>query len=523
MRTRIDGVRRAAYAMPWAIEREKLDAVLDMLDLRAAGVDLAPDERAQLVAERRSVAPRRAGSVAVLPLYDVIVGRANLLEAISGGTSAELFAAAFDEAMADPDVTAIVLDVDSPGGSVYQVPELARKIFAARGAKRVVAVANATAFSAAYYVAAAAGELVVTPSGAVGSVGVYRAHDDLSAAAAMAGVKRTYVQFGEYKTEGNEMEPLSDEAKAYWQQQVDDYGAMFVGDVAVFRGVSEADVLANFGQGRTLLAARALEAGMVDAIETLEEVLSRLAPGHADEGDTPPEPIVPAGVPGVVPAPGDDPQEGGERSARAGRERRAAVAETRSEGERLEGVALRFGARSVEIPGFREPFYEEFEAGAFDASLSEDDIRVLWQHDPSCVLGRVKAGTARVWADTEALRYTATPPDAQWAHDAMESIRRGDVDQNSFAFRVEAGGERWERRDGKVYRTVSAARLFEVGPQTMPAYEDTSVVVVPDETRARFAGFLAAEEVACRAAGRRRELAMLDAEHGPLATGRTRR
>jgi HK97 family phage prohead protease len=72
------------------------------------------------------------------------------------------------------------------------------------------------------------------------------------------------------------------------------------------------------------------------------------------------------------------------------------------------------------------------------------------------------------------------PPDAQWARDAMASIRRGDVDQNSFAFMVaepRASNERWERRKDGIYRIISKARLVEVGPQTHPAYADTSVAV----------------------------------------------
>ena len=235
MKTRIEGVRRAAYSMLWMMQLPKLEAVLNMLDLRASGVELPESEQARFAGERRSVEPRMAGSVVVLPLYDVIVGRANLMDRISGATSAALFGEAFDQALADPEVSAIVLDVDSPGGSVYQVPELARKIFAARGVKPIVAVANALAASAAYYIAAAAERFVVTPSGEVGSVGVFMAHDDVSAAMAMAGVKRTYIEAGEHKTEGNPYEPLGEETRAYWQSQVDDYYAMFVADVARFR------------------------------------------------------------------------------------------------------------------------------------------------------------------------------------------------------------------------------------------------------------------------------------------------
>jgi len=139
----------------------------------------------------------------------------------------------------------------------------------------------------------------------------------------------------------------------------------------------------------------------------------------------------------------------------------------------LEGIVVRFGVLSADLGGFRE----RFEAGAFDHSLRYDDIKVQWQHSSQHVLGRVRAGTAKVWADAEALRYRVTPPAAQWARDAVESIRRGDVDQNSFAFLVERPeDQRWETLpDGTSVRTVLRARLREVGPQTDPAYTDTTV------------------------------------------------
>jgi uncharacterized protein len=148
--------------------------------------------------------------------------------------------------------------------------------------------------------------------------------------------------------------------------------------------------------------------------------------------------------------------------------------EVRAEGDEgpvLSGVAVNFGSLSLDLGGFRE----EFAPGAFADTLESDDIRVVWQHDNSFVFGRVRAGTARVWEDDGALRYTATPPEAQWAKDAMESIKRGDVDQNSFAFM--AVDEKWEKRDSEMVRIVTRAKLFEVGPQTMPAYPDTSVAV----------------------------------------------
>jgi HK97 family phage prohead protease len=157
----------------------------------------------------------------------------------------------------------------------------------------------------------------------------------------------------------------------------------------------------------------------------------------------------------------------------------AGAVEIRAEGdtERLVGVGLRFGSLSDDMGGWRE----RFAAHAFDESLGTDDVKVIWQHDGKHVFGRVRRNTAKVVADEESLRYEATPPNAQWARDALESVRRGDVDQNSFAFMVAEPRDKNQTfeqgPDGIVIRTILKARLFEVGPQTFPAYPDTSVAL----------------------------------------------
>jgi signal peptide peptidase SppA len=213
----------------------------------------------------------------VLPIYGVIGQRMNMLGDISGGTSTESIGAQFDAAMRDDAVSAIVLDIDSPGGTVAGIPELAAKIHAARGqGKQVIAVANSMAASAAYWIASAADSIVVTPSGEVGSIGVFRVHTDLTKALDEAGVKKTVIRAGKYKAEGLPFEPLGDEARAAMQSDVDEYYGQFIDAVAQHRGRSAAQVKAGYGEGRTLSAKRALSAGMVDQIATLDDVLSQL-------------------------------------------------------------------------------------------------------------------------------------------------------------------------------------------------------------------------------------------------------
>ncbi len=276
MANKIHGILRAVAATPWAIQEEKLHAILDLLELRAAGGKLAAEDVARIQAENRAPVARSAGAVAVLPLYGVVAQRMNVMTQFSGGTSTEKFAALFDDAMGRADVSAIVIDVDSPGGAVEGTPELAARIFQARGKKPITAVANSLMASAAYWIASAADEIVVAPAAQVGSIGVFTVHTDYSQADASDGIRHSIISAGKYKTEANSFEPLSAEAKAAIQRMVDDIYGMFVADVAKHRGASTSAVRAGYGEGRVLMGRAAVAAGLADRVGTLEDVIASL-------------------------------------------------------------------------------------------------------------------------------------------------------------------------------------------------------------------------------------------------------
>jgi signal peptide peptidase SppA len=219
----------------------------------------------------------RAGSVAIIPVYGVIEQHSDWFMEMFGGVSVDGLRESLRAALADPDVMAVVLDVDSPGGTVAGVTELAAEIRAARGgAKPIVVNANALAASAAYWLASQADEVVATPSAQVGSIGVYAVHEDISRMLDEAGVTVTLVSAGPHKTEGNMFEPLSDEARADIQERVDATYTTFLADVAAGRRVAVSQVEMDFGGGRVFGAKKALAAGMIDRIETLGETIQRL-------------------------------------------------------------------------------------------------------------------------------------------------------------------------------------------------------------------------------------------------------
>lgn len=281
-----ENVIRAVMADPWAIREQEFAVITALIELRARGEKLSPEDvQARLEEAAISAGPRAGaratGAIAVVPVYGTIMPRASLMADMSGGTSVQGLTKAFRAAMADEGVGSIVLDVDSPGGQVGGIEELAAEIRAARGTKPIVAVANYTMASAAYWIASAADEIVASPSSLVGSIGVLSIHQEASQMAEKLGVTTTITRRPPSKADANEFEPLTDDAKAELQQRVDDYYNQFVGAVAKGRGVTAAAVRDGYGQGRVLTAKRALDAGLVDRIDTLDGVIRRLASGKA--------------------------------------------------------------------------------------------------------------------------------------------------------------------------------------------------------------------------------------------------
>ena len=256
----------------WAILPAKLAVIQAILLARCRGEKATA---AEIEAARpEPPPPRPKGKVAVIPIMGTISQRPSVFT--SGGTSTETAGRLLDAAVADPEIKAVALHIDSPGGSVYGVPELAAKIRAAKHEKKIVAVANSVAASAAYWLASQATELVVTPGGQVGSIGVIAAHEDVSKSQEMDGVKTTVVSAGKYKSEGHPFEPLSEEARAFLQSEVDRYYEMFTADVARGRGRRQDTVKSGFGQGRMVGADAAVAEGMADRVATWEDTLRRL-------------------------------------------------------------------------------------------------------------------------------------------------------------------------------------------------------------------------------------------------------
>ena len=256
------------FGTPLLVHRAKLDVILAVMGERL-GVAPPLADLALPVPKSATTAPT---GIAVIPILGTLVKRSLGMEAASGLTSYNEIAAMLDAAVADPMVSGILLDIDSPGGEASGSFELARRVREAATIKPVWAVANDAAYSAAYAIAASAQRLFVTETGGVGSIGVIALHIDQSIKDANDGYRYTAITAGAHKNDYSPHEPLSDAAKSELQSEVDRLYAIFTEHVAAMRGLDLDAVRAT--EAGLFFGANAVVQGLVDGIQTLDATLT---------------------------------------------------------------------------------------------------------------------------------------------------------------------------------------------------------------------------------------------------------
>lgn len=278
------------YGRPLAIEPGVLEAMLSPLESSGwQGVDfaaLAADgEQAaftdKLVPGAQSPRAGAGRAVALIPIHGPLVARGSAWDDVCGFRSYSQIKRDIDQALADPEVGSIVLDIDSPGGEVSGVTQLAEHIRAVSKEKRITAVVNEMAASAAYWLASAASEVVSPKLGMVGSVGVVLRHSEQSKMDKKIGISTTYITYGRKKAHGNPHEPLGDEARSDLQEMVDEAGEEFVSAVAKYRGIKESTVRDT--EAGVFRGEKALANGFIDRIGDLNGVLAELLSEPAEE------------------------------------------------------------------------------------------------------------------------------------------------------------------------------------------------------------------------------------------------
>ncbi len=216
--------------------------------------------------------PKVKGAIAIIPVNGTIAQHRG--SDYWGGVFSEELVAEIGRMVEMPNIGAIVLSFDSPGGIVYGISEAAGAIREMTQAKPIYGYVKAEAASAAYWLASGTTKLFAQPSSKIGSIGVWKMHIDASKAFEEIGWDITLISAGKFKTEGHPFGPLPDEARDEFQASVDRYYDDFLSGVAAGRNLSKGTVKSDFGEGRMLDAPRAKSLGMIDGIATLDELLA---------------------------------------------------------------------------------------------------------------------------------------------------------------------------------------------------------------------------------------------------------
>lgn len=276
---------------PWAIMPDRLIEIQGIYATHLRGEKISiPDVEAKLgrKLDNRYESFQVQDGVAIIPLQGAIAKKMNLFSQISGGASAELVKRDIEQALADPKIKGIILDVDSPGGTVDGTAEVADFIYNSRGSKPILAYSDGMIASAAYWIASACDSIhISSDTNTIGSIGVVAAHRDYSKAEERMGVKTTEITAGKYKRIASQHEPLSDEGRADIQAKLDYLYTAFVNDVARNRGTSVETVLSDMADGRVFIGKQNIENGLVDGVATLDDLIDTITSGQAQPGRKP--------------------------------------------------------------------------------------------------------------------------------------------------------------------------------------------------------------------------------------------
>ncbi|WP_085625558.1 MULTISPECIES: S49 family peptidase [unclassified Pseudomonas] len=259
-----------AASQPWLMMPDALDNLLTISDRMGDPVALAT-KRGERLDETRRVTMR--GNVAVVPITGPIFRYANLFTEISGATSTQILATDIQRALDDPKVKSIVLNIDSPGGVASGINELAEMIFAARDRKRIVAYIGGIGASAAYWIASAAGEIVIDEASLAGSIGVV-------VEAVIEDEKktgRTRYQIVSRNAPNKRPDLGTEEGRAKMGETIDAMADVFVGKVARNLGVAAEKVPEMGDHGGIRVGADAVKHGLAHRVGSLESLITELA------------------------------------------------------------------------------------------------------------------------------------------------------------------------------------------------------------------------------------------------------
>lgn len=273
---RFQRIIEQTYFTPWLITEQGWQSIHSLVESRVLNQrserpaeDIFGDKLPQMAIE---------GSIATIPIYGVIGRKLGMIEKSCGAIDTLDISDELGSAMMNPRVKHIILDVDSPGGTVSGVPELAQQIADASKTKNVVAFANDMMASAAYWISAGASRIYAAPSSTVGSIGVFMPHIDQTERFKQAGIRVDLIKAGKFKGAGYPGTSLTDEQRAMLQDDVNATHEQFKAFVKTHRTKAQDSAM----EGQVLNGNKAAEAGLVtNIIGSIEELKASLVDNQA--------------------------------------------------------------------------------------------------------------------------------------------------------------------------------------------------------------------------------------------------
>lgn len=270
-------LRTVDPTQPWLLTEGALRSIMAQASEKAESFDAIARKWGEHL--EGSWETQMYGDVAVIPVSGVLMKQLSWWSFISDSSAYDMLLKELAAALDNPKVKAVILDVDSPGGEVTGCAEVAQHIFDLRGDKPIVAYTTGNCASAAYWIASACDEVVVSPTSLVGSIGVVKSIRDYSKAMEKAGV--TEIEIVSSQSPYKRTDPASKDGRTREQRQVDALADVFVDAVARNRAVSRSAVLEGFGQGDCFVGQLAVEAGLADRTGSLEELIAEFSGAKA--------------------------------------------------------------------------------------------------------------------------------------------------------------------------------------------------------------------------------------------------
>lgn len=273
----MNSIAELFYTRIWGLREDLLITGKEIIERHLRGEKLPQDEiELRTSGKRTDTIPYEIkDGIAYIPIYGIIAKRSSMINGLSQprGTSVESIIKNLNDALNNPEVKKIVLNIDSPGGSAEGIAELSDMIFQSREKKEIVSYTDGSMDSAAYWIGSSSSKIYATKGADIGSIGVYTVIRDFSVYEHNEGIKTMVIRAGKYKAAGHPSKPMMEDDIAVIQENVNTIFMMFKDAVKRNRNMTD-DQVNQVALGRTWLAGPSKELGLIDEVVNIDSVFN---------------------------------------------------------------------------------------------------------------------------------------------------------------------------------------------------------------------------------------------------------